>query len=181
MAAKGDGLAQHAMNVYQSLYKVERQAKNQKMTATQRHKLRQEKSKPLTNEFKQWLDDVYPTVLAKSPLGKAIAYCIKHWNGLTEFLNDGRLEIDNNLTEQQIKPFVIGRKNFMFACTVAGAHALCVHFSLVQTAKAHGLDPYRYYAKVLEVLPTCCTVEDYEKLLPWKFELEVSNFFRKAA
>ena len=150
------------------------------MTANQRTLLRQEKSKPIMDEFKLWLGEVYPTVLAKSPLGKAINYCIKHWEGLTAFLNDGRLEIDNNLTEQQIKPFVIGRKNFMFACSVAGAKALCVHFSLVRMAKAHGLDPYRYYAMVLEALEHCSCVEDYEALLPWNINLEGVNR-RKAA
>ena len=79
--------------------------------------------------------------------------------------------MDNNLTEQEIKPFVIARKNFMFATSVDGANALCLHFSLIRTAKLHGLDPYRYYVKVLEQIPYCETPEDYEALLPWNIEL----------
>ena len=122
--------------------------------------------KPLMSKFKSWLDEVYPTVLPNSPLGNAVNYCIKLWAGLSQFLDDGRLEIDNNLTEQEIKPLVMARKNFLFACYVDGANALCMHFSFIRTAKRHGLDPYHYYVKLLKSLPHCKSVEDYEKLLP---------------
>ncbi len=181
-ATKSDGLARHAMKVYQGLYKIERYAKNHNLSVTERYFLRQKESKPIMDDFKLWLEDAYPTVLAKSPLGKAIEYCINHWDGLAEFLNDGRLEIDNNLTEQQIKPFVIGCKNFMFSCSIAGAKALSVHFSLVRMAKAHNLDPYRYYAAILKALPECATVEDYETLLPWNIRLGgTQDALKKAA
>ena len=169
--AKGDGLAKQALKHYRELYAIERHANDHKFTPDQRHQLRQEKSKPLMEAFKAWLDENYPLVLPKSPLGKAIAYCLKHWQGLCEFLNDGRLRIDNNLTEQEIKPFVIARKNFLFCNSVAGANALCIHFSLIRTAKKHGLDPYRYYVKLLKAIPHCQTVEDYEALLPWNINL----------
>jgi transposase len=121
-------------------------------------------------KFKAWLDAVWPTVLPQSSLGKAIQYCFNLWPGLIRFLEDGRLEIDNNLTEQQIKPFVIARKNFLFAASVDGAKALCMHFSLIRTAKAQGLDPYHYYVEILKKIPHCKTVEDYEKLLPWNMK-----------
>ena len=68
--------------------------------------------------------------LPKSPIGLAIAYCLTHWDGLLTYLTDGRIEIDNNATERDIKPFVIARKNFLFACTPQGADSLGVHFSL---------------------------------------------------
>jgi transposase len=171
-ATQGNGLAKQAMAFYKRIYRIERHAKNEKMTTTQRYELRQQRTKPIMEEFKQWLDDHYPTVLPKSPLGRAFAYCLKHWDGLCVFLNDGRLEADNNLTEQEIKPFVIARKNFMFANSVDGAKALCLHFSLIRTAKRHQLDPYRYYVKVLEAIPHCQTVDDYEELLPWNINLE---------
>jgi transposase len=122
--------------------------------------------------FKVWPDEYYPTVLPKSPLGKAMNYCLKYWGGLCEFLSDGRLEIDNNLTEQEIKPFVIARKKFLFACSVAGAKALCLHFSLIRIARRHHFDPYWYYMKVLEAIPLCQRIEDYEALLPWNIRLE---------
>jgi len=119
-----------------------------------------------------WLDEHYPQVLPKSPLGKAMKCCLKYWDGLCAFLKDGRLEIDNNLTEQEIKPFVMARKKFLFASSVNGAKALCLHFSLIRTAKLHGLDLYRYYVKVLEAIPHCQSIEDYEALRPWNIQLE---------
>jgi transposase len=170
--AKGHGLAKEALRFYKQLYKVERDAKNNKLSSEQRYVLRQKESKPLLEKFKKWLDEIYPTVLPQSPLGKAINYCIKLWPGLTRFLADGRLEIDNNRTEQEIKPLVIARKNFLFAASVDGAKALCMHFSFIRTAKAHGLDPYHYYVKLLKSLPHCASVEDYEKLLPWNIQLD---------
>jgi transposase len=91
------------------------------------------------------------------------------------------LEADNNLTEQEIKPFVIGRKNFLFASSVEGANALCLHFSLIRTAKRHELDPYQYYVKVLEAIPYCETVEDYEALLPWNICLPKVGMVELAA
>jgi hypothetical protein len=75
------------------------------------------------------------------------------------------------LTEQQIKPFVIARKNFLFASSVDGAEALCMHMSIIRTAKEHGHDPYHYYVKLLKSIPHCKTVEDYEKLLPWNIAI----------
>lgn len=167
---KGKGLAKTAMRYFKELYKIEREAKDKKMTPDQRYSLRQEKSKPLMQEFKKWLDEMYPTTLPQSSLGKAMNYCIKLWPGLTRFLDDGCLEIDNNLTEQEIKPFVIARKNFLFASSVDGANALCMHMSLIRTAKLHGHDPYHYYVKLLKNIPHCKTVEDYEKLLPWNIK-----------
>ena len=165
--AKGKGLAKIAMQFFKSLYKIEREAKDKHMSAEERFTLRQQKSMPLLNEFKAWLDKMQPTVLPKSPLGKAMQYTLNLWPGLTRFLEDGRLEIDNNLTEQEIKPLVIARKNFLFAASVDGAKALCMHLSFIRTAKAHGLDPYHFYVKLLKSIPHCKTVDDYEKLLPW--------------
>ncbi|MEQ1665640.1 MAG: IS66 family transposase, partial [Bdellovibrionales bacterium] len=167
LGAKGSGLAKEALRYFKELYKVEREAKEKNLTPEQRHLLRQEKSKPLTDKFKRWLGEMYPTTLPQSPLGKAMKYCINLWRGLIRFLDDGRLEIDNNLTEQEIKPLVIARKNFLFASSVDGADALCMHMSFIRTAKLHGHDPYHYYVKLLKAIPHCQTVEDYEKLLPW--------------
>lgn len=171
-AAMGNGLARQAMRRYKRIYRIERQAKNEQMTPEQRYQLRQKLTKPIMDEFKEWLDEFYPTLIPKSPLGKAFAYCLKFWDGLCEFLKDGRLEIDNNHTEREIKPFVIARKNFMFCSSVKGAEALCLHFGLIRTAKRHGLDPYRYYVKILEEIPHCQTVEDFEALLPWNIQID---------
>lgn len=174
-STKGKGLAKEAMRRYKELYKIERKAKNEGMSANDRYELRQKESKPLLESFKKWLDDSLQTVLPQSPLGKAINYCQNRWTRLIQFLDDGRLDIDNNITEQKIKPIVIARKNFLFAASVAGAKALCMHFSFIQTAKMHGHDPYHYYLIILKKLPNCKTVEDYEKLLPWNMNPDGSN------
>jgi transposase len=170
--AKGKGLAKEALRFYKELYKVEREAKDNKMMPDQRYELRQKKSKPLMDKFKVWLDEMYPTVLPKSPLGGAIYYCIERWAGLMRFLDDGRLEADNNLTEQEIKPLVIARKNFLFCASVDGARALCMQLSLIRTAKLHGLDPYHYCVILLKRLPHCKSLEDYERVLPWNIEMD---------
>lgn len=159
-ASKGSGIAKEAMRFFKELYKIEREAKNNELTPELRYELRQKKSKPLMDKFKIWLDDIYPTVLPKSSLGNAVNYCIKFGAGLTRFLDDGRLEIDNNLTEQEIKPLVIARKNFLFCASVDGADALCMHLSFIRTAKRHGIDPYHYYVKLLKNIPYCNTVEE---------------------
>jgi transposase len=174
---KGKGLAKEAMRFFKDLYQIEREAKNTQLIPDQRYELRQKKSKPLMDKFKIWLDELYPTVLPKSPLGQAMNYCINRWPGLTRFLDDGRLEMDNNLTEQEIKPLVIARKNFLFCYSVDGARALCMHFSFIRTAKLHGLDPYHYYVKLLKSIPHCKSIEDYEQLLPWNIKLNYAKQF----
>jgi len=169
--AKRPGLAKQAVLRYQAIYKVEKEAKRLGLSAEERHQLRQEKIKPLMDDFKLWLDEHEPKVLLQSPIGKAIRYCLNHWSGLTQFLEDGRLEADNNLTEQQIKYLVMGRKNWMFSDTVAGANALAVHYGLMLSAKKHNLDPFKYYVAILKQIPHCASIDDFETLLPWNIRL----------
>lgn len=168
--AKNKGLAKEAMRYYKQLYQIEHLAKKNNLTVAQRYELRLKESKPLLDEFYQWLQEAKQKALPQSPLGKAIQYCLNHWQGLIRYCEDGRLEFDNNGTERKIKPFVIARKNFLFAASQNGADALCMHFSLIQTAKKHGLEPYHYYVRILKEIPRCQTVEDYEKLLPWNLK-----------
>ena len=174
---KVKGIAKEAMHYFKNLYKIEREAKDKQLSPEQRYLLRQEKSKPLMEEFNAWIDKIYPTTLPASALGNAVNYCIKYRDGLMRYLEDGRLEIDNNLTEQQIKPLVIARKNFLFSDSVSGAEALCLHFGLIRTAKLHGLDPYNYYIALLKSIPHCKSVEDYEKLLPWNIVSYTYNHY----
>ena len=176
-SSKRQGVAKEALRFFKAIYKIERRAKNENMTPEQRYALRQKESRPLFEKFEKWLLEIYPTVLPQSPLGKAINYSLKRWKTLITCLDDGRLEIDNNDTEQKIKPFVIARKNFLFAQSQDGAKALCLHFSLIQTAKLHGLDPYHYYVCILKNVPYCRTVEDYEKLLPWNIKTHYPEMF----
>jgi len=168
---KKEGLAHEAMRIYRRLFRVEREAKERGMGFKKRYSYRLEKAKPILNQYKTWLKENYPLVLPKSPLGQAMKYSLNHWERLTRYLEDGRLEIDNNGTEREIKPGVIARKNFLFSYSVAGAKALCIHMSLIRTSILHGLDPYHYYVEILKGIPHCKKIEDYETLLPWNIIL----------
>jgi transposase len=130
---------------------------------------RQERSAPALTEFRTWLDATAIAALPKSKFGEAIAYCVRQWSKLTTFLADGRLEIDNNRAERSIKPFVTGRKNWLFANTPTGADASATVYSIVETAKENGLDPLKYLTFLFEQLPLAgpgsgTTIDD---LLPW--------------
>lgn len=169
-AQKGKAkLATEALRMYSRLYAVERDATQANLTPGQRFDLRQTKSRPILEEFHAWLIRNQAITLPKSPIGQAIAYTLDHWDGLQTYLFDGRLEIDNNATEREIKPFVMARKNFLFACTQKGADSLAVHFSLILTARLHGLDPVRYYTELLKHIPSASTFDQIDQLLPWNF------------
>jgi hypothetical protein len=120
---------------------------------------------PLLGQFTQWLIKSEQTVLPKSKLGEAITYCLNQWEKLTVYPNDGRLNIDNNRAERAIKPFVIGRKNWLFSNTANGADASAILYSMIETAKANGLTPFDYVMNVLTHISEGNV--DVEKLLPW--------------
>jgi len=163
-------LATEALQIYRRLYEVERHATEQGVSPGERLALRQKHSRPILESFHQWLLTNRDLTLPKSPIGEAIAYALNQWNGLLTYMTDGRIEIDNNATERDIKPFVMARKNFLFACTQKGADSLGVHFSLVLTACLHGLNPIAYYTDMLTRLPYCASIADYEMLLPWNWK-----------
>jgi transposase len=159
--------AKQALVFYRELYKIERHIKEKEYELEQCYEYRQSHSKPLLEAHKKWLNGLSLRVNKKSPLGRAVNYSIKHWDQLMTFLDDGRLEVDNNATERDIKPFVMARKNFLFSATPEGADALGIHFGLVITARHHGHEPMKYYEFILKQIPHCKTFDDYEKLLPW--------------
>jgi transposase len=167
--AKG-GIAEYAMNTYQKLYKIERKIKD--LDTNTIYNIRQKEAKPIWDEFKAYLTENLPKIPPKSNLAEAVTYTLKYYEGLTKYLDDGRLYIDNNHTERIIRQFVLARNNFMFADTVKGANALCMHFSIIQTALINGIEPYDYYCKLFKELPNCKTVEDYEALLPWNINFK---------
>ena len=138
------------------------------------YQLRQVQSKPQLIEFKRWLEQHIKQVPPKSPIGKAIQYCLSQWDKLISYLADGRLEIDNNRTERAVKPFVIGRKNWTFNDSVAGANAASIIFSLIETCKANQVEPYAYLKYVLSELPKCdaSQIEQLELLLPFNVQRE---------
>ena len=124
-----------------------------KLSPEERKKQRLEKEKPILDALLSWANSISGSVVPKSALGKALYYLREQWPYLIRYLEDGRLELSNNRAERSIKPFVIGRKNFLFANTPLGAKAGAIIYSLIETAKENGLDPYRYLLWVLEQAP----------------------------
>lgn len=133
----------------------------------QRRELRQERATPILQQLRQWLDQSLPQVPPGSATGKALQYLHNEWDKLVVYLEDGRLEIDNNLAENAIRPFVTGRKNWMFSDSVTGVNASANLYSLIETAKTNGLEPYAYLRNVYTQLPRATTIEEIEALLPW--------------
>jgi len=149
------------------LFAIERQLND--VSNEERYTKRLEQSKPLLDEFYVWLKKQKQQTLPKSAFGQAITYCLNQWDNLNNFLLDGRLESTNNRAERSIKPFVIGRKNWLFANTPRGANASATIFSIIETAKENNLKPYNYLVYLFEQLPNIDTtdVDIIDSLLPW--------------
>jgi transposase len=150
------------------LYAIERELAT--CQPEKRYEERLRRSKPVLEAFLAWLRVTYEICVPESHLGKAIQYCLNQWESLNNFLLDGRLEIDNNRAERSIKPFVIGRKNFLFCITPRGANASAVTYSVIESAKENGLKPNEYLEYLLERLPNA-TSQDLAKFLPWSEEI----------
>lgn len=142
--------AHHALAIIRLLYDVERNARE--LDPTQRQRLRQERSRPLLEQLRGWMVKHHGQVLPKSPIGEAIGYALNNWEALVRYATDGDLAIDNNAAERAIRPLVIGRKNCLFLGSDAGGRTAATLYSLVASAKRHGLDPFVYLRDVLATI-----------------------------
>ena len=138
------------------------------LTPEERYEKRLEQAKPVLDALLSWANEMQAKTAPKSALGRAIHYLLEQWPYLARYLEDGRLELSNNRAERSMKPFVMGRKNWLFANTPGGAQASSVIYSLIETAKENGLDPYRYLLWVLQNAPQLSETDETwaEKLLP---------------
>ena len=161
------GLAKQGLALIQRIYRVERKAHERELDPGQRKRLRDEKAEPIWDELRMWLDKSLSQVPPGTLTGKALHYLDKQWPRLIRYLDDGRVQVDNNLCENAIRPFVIGRKAWLFSDTPKGADASARLYSLIETAKANDIEPYAYLRHVFTELPKATTVEDIEALLPW--------------
>lgn len=159
------GRADVALSLINKLYGIERDLKED--NDSERLVARQQRSQPILDQLKAWLDKTLPQVSKQNALGKAVNYLASNWNKLVRYTEAGYLPIDNNRAERAIRPFVIGRKNWLFSDTPKGATASAQIYSLIETAKANGQEPYAWLRHILERLPSANGVEDYEALLPW--------------
>ncbi len=158
-----------ALGYIRKLYRVETNIADK--TDEERLKARQEISVPVLNEFKLWLEKNAAKIMKGGALRKAIDYTLNQWEYLVGYCKRGDLMISNAMAENAIRPFAIGRKNWLFADTRKGAEASAACYSLIETAKANNLDPQAYIKHILDHIATADTLEKLEALLPWNVEL----------
>lgn len=163
---KRTGSAEEALEHIGRLYAIEKQAREKGLGPDETYALRQEKARPVLDEFKLWLEQKSVTTPPKGLLGKAIAYTLNNWKYLVRYIDDGHLPPDNNLVENAIRPFVVGRKNWLFSGHPRGAEASAAMYSLIETAKACGLDPHAYLRVLFDRLPHAENDDDLKRLLP---------------
>jgi len=167
------GMAMQGLSYIRTLYRIENKIKA--CTPAERYAVRQNEAKPLLEKIRAWLDKSVAKPPASSTVGTALNYLNNQWSTLICYIDDGRLRIDNNQTENAIRPFVVGRKNWMFSDTPKGAHASAALYSIIETAKLNGLEPYRYLRHIFKELPKAESVEQFEALLPWNVDKEEIN------
>lgn len=169
--SSGPTAAEEGRDFCNELFRIERSLKG--MDPKKRKEERERQSRPILDAFKAWLDRQAIHALPKSKFGQAVTYCRNQWEKLSAFLEDGRLELDNNRAERTIKPFVIGRKNWLFANTPQGARASAMTYSVMETAKENGLHPSTYLTYLFEQLPNIDTSDPsaLDALLPWSDSL----------
>ncbi len=154
------------------LFRYERRYKNEGLTHEQRHKRRLKEEKPVVEAFIQWLSQQKPSATSNK-FNKALAYARNRQDNLMTYLEDGRCSLSNNMSENSIRPVVVGRKNWLFSDTMDGAEASMGIYTIVEMAKLHGLDPYKYMKYVLEQRPNYKSTDDeLEKLAPWSADIQ---------
>ena len=164
-----------AINYIAKLYRIETEAKNLNLSPAEIVKYRDEKSKPILDEFLKWLNDKGDKVPPKSLLGRAVNYTLGQWDKLIVYLNDGKIPIDNNPAENAVRPFVVGRKNWLFCDTPDGAVANARLYSLIETAKINNLNPTEYLKGLFKKLPYAENDNDLKALLPQYYQTATTD------
>jgi len=153
------------LNASAALYLIEKTIRG--LSAEHRRAVRGERSKPLVLALKLWFEQQLTHVSAKSVIADAIRYALHHWEGLTRFLDDGRIELDTNIVERSIRPIVLNRKNALFAGHDEGAENWACIASLIETCKLNGVDPQTYFTDVLTKLVNLWPQSRLDELMPW--------------
>lgn len=158
----GRGLSEIALKYYQDLYDIEDECREK--PPDERKQVRLSRAKPILDELKSWVDKNKPKVPPESKLGKAYTYFTNEYENLIRYLEDGRLEMDSGFVERAIRKFAIGRNNWLFADTEAGAHSSALLYSLIISMKINNVNPYKAMKYILTKLAVAKTIEDYEHL-----------------
>jgi transposase len=165
--AKGKtGSAEVALGYIGQLYRIEKAARSAELSPSEILQFRVQRAKPVLEEFKAWLEKRKDQTPPKGLLGMAINYTLSRWPRLVRYLENGHITPDNNAAENAIRPFVVGRKNWLFAGSPNGADAAATLYSLIETAKACGLDPYQYLRLLFEKIPYANSEANYAALIP---------------
>ncbi len=170
-----NSVANQGLAYCNTLFQMERELND--ASSEERYAERKKRSLSILEDYSVWLKQQRSQSLPKSLAGQAITYSLNQWEKLTSFLKDGRIEIDNNRSERSIKPFVIGRKNWLFANTPRGAKASATIYSVIETAKENGLRPFQYLKYLFEQLPQLPDPQNPEALepfLPWSSSLPIT-------
>jgi transposase len=165
-------IASEALVRIAAVYAIEKTIRER--SADERRAVRQEKSKPLVLELKTWFAQHLARVSGKSLVADAIRYAQHHWEGLTRFLDDGRIELDTNIVERSIRPIVLNRKNALFAGHDQGAENWACIASLIESCKLFGVDPQTYFTDVLTKLVNLWPASRIDELMPWAWAAEKS-------
>jgi len=165
-----EGQSKLALDLIGQLYRIEREIKA--ASPEERLRVRQSQSAPVVRELKAWLDKMADAVLPQSALGKAVYYMLGQFTKLLPFLDHPQIPLDTNRVENAIRPFVIGRNNWLFSQTTGGAMASARLYSLVETARANGIEPHAYLSRLFAELPKATSAEHFEALLPWNTTLD---------
>jgi hypothetical protein len=171
IAKGGDApIASEALERIAALYAIEKTIRG--MSADDRRRLRQEKSKSQVTSLKSWFEHQLTRVSTKATIANEIRYGLNHWDGLTRFLDDGRIELDTNIVERGIRPIVLNRKNALFAGHNEGAENWACIASLIETCKLTGVDPQAYLSDVLTKLVNLWPASHIDELMPWAWAAE---------
>jgi transposase len=159
--------AEYVLDRMRKLYMTEREARENNLSFEQRKELRAEQSLPVLQELEKWMKEQLPEVLPKSSIGQAIAYTLGLWNRLTRYIENGQVEIDNNLIENSIRPVALGRKNYLFAGSHEAAQHAAMIYSFLGTCKINNVEPYSWLKETLTRIPDQ-SIRKLDELLPAK-------------
>ena len=177
-AAHKSAVAAEALERIAGLYAVETEIRGR--TPEERRTVRNERSRPLLESLKQWLEEILGRLSKKSDTAMAVRYALGRWEALMRYCEDGRLEIDNNAAERSLRAVALGRKNYLFAGSDRGGESAAVLYSLIGTAKLNGVDPEAYLRNVLSRIAEH-PINRIEELLPWSVAAEPGQHSSRAA
>ena len=168
------------MKYITKIYRIERELRSQELADDEFILRRRELVEPELERFHKWLVKKQELVVPSTLLGKAVRYALSEWDALCRYLDHAYITPDNNAAENAIRLFVLGRRNWLFSGSPRGANASCAIYSLIETAKQYGLDPFAYLHYVLEHAPSFSSEEDWDSVLPFNLDAdEVDGAFPK--